>query len=281
MPMTPIGMNAYCACPAMSKGPHRGDARDQENRRAARRARRRSARSRADRRSARRSAGPQARPGLRTGSATTYGQRNSSALQHLQRKLSLEAQRGRRATARATAPRRSMTTCVDLEHKATHWTHDSPPKRTGEQRQQLSSHRARRFRPPVACPVRSGSSRWAGRARARRDARPTRAAAHPAAVRRPAAGASASRPAAPRCLCARGPGGCPLAVAPKLRGIDREAGQPAVGAAVRRLGHEARCPGGRRARRGRRRCSPGAASTRSSRTRSCPRPTAASRLLSR
>ena len=78
----------------------------------------------------------------------------------------------------------------------------------------------------------------------------TAAAADPQPPRTPAAGASASTPAAPRCSCASSARRTVAAVAPNSAGIDGDAGQPAVRAAVGRLRHEARARAGRASARG-------------------------------
>ena len=74
------------------------------------------------------------------------------------------------------------------------------------------------------------------RPRSKSSSRPRRRRA--AAGKDAAAGASASRRGAPRCRAARGAGERPRASAPNACGIDGDAGEPAVGLAVGRLGHE-------------------------------------------
>ena len=103
-----------------------------------------------------------------------------------------------------------------------------------------------------------------------------------AAVRgRPAAGASASRRAATRCSVTRGAGECPLGSLPNASRIDRDARQPRIRAAVAGFGQEvdARVAAERVDVR-----APDASPAFAPSSRgfcSCPRPSAASRLLSR
>ena len=107
------------------------------------------------------------------------------------------------------------------------------------------------------------------------------AAAPLEARRRPAAGASASRRAAPRCSPAPAPAAPPRGPRRTRAGSIGQARQPARVPPPGRLGHEGRCPAlparacrieAKFLRR---------AATRSSSTWSCPRPIAASTLLSR